>query len=617
MLIRVLRVLLPLVVVGIAVLAAAAMIRSRPDVETQTPIIAPPGVRVHEVALHEEQVAVVSQGTVRPRTETQLVPEISGRVTWVAPSFAEGGFFNAGDTLLTLDPFDYQQAVVSARSQLTEARLRLATEDAEAEVAQREWEELGRGDPRALTLREPQLEDARASVAAAEANVERAQRDVERADIIAPYSGRVRTKSVDLGQFVTLGSPIATIYSVEAAEIRLPLPDGELAYLNLPLAYRGAQNRRGPAVTIRSTFAGSSYEWQGRIVRTEGEIDPVSRMVHVVAEVADPYAAGADRSRPPLAVGMYVDAEIEGRVFDDVAVLPRAALRGQNQVLIVDSANQIHYREIDILRRTITSIYVRGGLEKGDRVVTSAIDAPTEGMLVQVTDTTRREPPEPITRPAPRRRRGNAPTGEGVRLVSPPEAPRAALSPPAAPSRPSPPPLPGGEALALTDRLGQILVIPVPAALPPTAPDATPPSAPATEGATDGARLDEQAFAEGRGPDPFSFSLVRVAVRDFANVSRAAADDAFAKTVSDAITTRLGAVSTITVVASETNATWVVMGGVQRVGDMVRITANVVDVAQGSVIRALKFDGSASDQARLQQEVAAGLTQTLSTRFAR
>ena len=237
MLIRVLRVLLPLVVIGIAVLAAAAMIRSRPDVETQAPIIAPPGVRVHEVALHEEQVAVVSQGTVRPRTETQLVPEISGRVTWVAPSFAEGGFFNAGDTLLTLDPFDYQQAVVSARSQLTQARLRLATEDAEAEVAQREWEELGRGDPRALTLREPQLEDARASVAAAEANVERAQRDVDRADITAPYSGRVRTKNVDLGQFVTLGSPIATIYSVEAAEIRLPLPDGELAYLNLPLPY--------------------------------------------------------------------------------------------------------------------------------------------------------------------------------------------------------------------------------------------------------------------------------------------------------------------------------------------------------------------------------------------
>ena len=593
MLIRVLRVLLPLVVMGIAVLAAAAMIRSRPDVETQAPIIAPPGVRVHEVALHEEQVAVVSQGTVRPRTETQLVPEISGRVTWVAPSFAEGGFFNAGDTLLTLDPFDYQQAVVSARSQLSQARLRLATEDAEAEVAQREWEELGRGDPRALTLREPQLEDARASVAAAEANVERAQRDVDRADITAPYSGRVRTKNVDLGQFVTLGSPIATIYSVEAAEIRLPLPDGELAYLNLPLAYRGAQNRRGPAVTIRSTFAGSLYEWQGRIVRTEGEIDPVSRMVHVVAEVADPYAAGADRSRPPLAVGMYVDAEIEGRVFDDVAVLPRAALRGQNQVLIVDSENQIHYREIDILRRTITSIYVRGGLEKGDRVVTSAIDAPTDGMLVQVTDTTRREPPEPITRPAPRRRRGNAPTGEGVRRVSPTEAPRAALSPPAAPSRPSPPPLPVPVAAVAAV---EAATAPVPAALPPTAPDATPPSAPATEGATD---------------------LVRVAVRDFANVSRAAADDAFAKTVSDAITTRLGAVSTITVVASETDATWVVMGGLQRVGDMVRITANVVDVAQGSVIRALKFDGSASDQARLQQEVAAGLTQTLSTGFAR
>ena len=591
MLIRVLRVVLPLVVMGIAVLAAAAMIRSRPDVETQAPTIAPPGVRVHEVALQQEQVAVVSQGTVRPRTETQLVPEISGRVTWVDPSFAEGGFFNAGDTLLRIDPFDYQQAVVSARSQLAQARLRLATEEAEAEVAQREWDELGRGDPRALTLREPQLVDARASVAAAEANVERAQRDLDRADVTAPYSGRVRTKSVDVGQFVTLGSPMATIYSVEAAEIRLPLPDGELAYLNLPLAYRGRQNRVGPAVTVRATFAGSAYEWQGRIMRTEGEIDPVSRMVHVVAEVADPYAAGPDRNRPPLAVGMYVDAEIEGRVFDDVAVLPRAALRGQNQVLILDPENRIQFREIDILRSTIASIFVRGGLEQGDRVVTSAIDAPTDGMLVQVTDTTRREPPELETRTARRRRRDNVPTGESAGSASPVAAPRAALAPPAETSRPSPPPLPSPPTPVAAAVAAPSRPAAAPTASAPTTADAAPVSVPLPGSATD---------------------LVRVAVRDFANVSRAASDDAFVRTVSDAITTRLSGVSTITVVASEADATWVVMGGLQRVGDMLRVTANVVDVAEGSVVRALKFDGSANDEARLQEEVVAELSQTVS-----
>ena len=383
---RLLRFFLPLVILGVAVFAAVTMIRNRPQVETQLPEVAPPGVRVHWVALDTIRVSVRSQGTIRPRTETQLVPEITGRVTWVSPSFAEGGFFEQDEILLRIDPFDYEQAVVSARSQLAQARLRLAQEEAEAEVAEREWASLGRGDPRALTLRKPQLEDARASVAAAEANVLRAQRDLERAEVRAPYAGRVRAKSVDLGQFVTVGNPIATVYAVDIAEVRLPLPDGELAYLDLPLAYRGGANRPGPPVKVLATFAGAVHEWRGRIVRTESEIDPVSRMVHVVAEVNDPYAPGPDPNRPPLAVGMFVEAEIDGRAFDNIAVLPRAALRGRDEVLVVDSESRVRFRTIEIQRATTESIYVSGGLAPGEWVAVSALDAPTDGMLVQVTD---------------------------------------------------------------------------------------------------------------------------------------------------------------------------------------------------------------------------------------
>ena len=382
---RVLRIILPLAVLAIAGLAAMTMIRNRPEVETQPLRIEPPGIRVHVVQLEDVTLSVTSQGTVRPRTETQLVPEISGRVTSIAPSFAEGGFFEAGDVLVTIDPFDYQQALISARSQLAQSRLRLAQEDAEAEVAQREWQELGRGDPRDLTLRKPQLDDARAAVAAAEANLVRAERDLERAEIRAPYAGRVRRKSVDVGQFVTIGNAIATIYGVDAAEIRLPLPDDELAYLDLPLSYRGAQNRRGPRVNVRTSFAGATYTWDGRVVRTESEIDPVSRMVHVVAEVRDPYTPGADSSRPPLAVGMYVEAEIEGREFRQLAVLPRVAIRGQAQVLVIDDEDRVRFRDIEVFRSTVESVYVATGLEPGERVAISTIDSPTEGMLVQVT----------------------------------------------------------------------------------------------------------------------------------------------------------------------------------------------------------------------------------------
>ena len=385
-----LRVVLPLAVLLVAVVAAVVLVRTRPPVATQPPTIEPPGVRVHQVTLGEVPLTVISQGTVRPRTESQLVSEIAGRVIWVAPSFAEGGFFEANDVLVRIDTFDYEQAIVAARSQLAQARLMLAQEEAEADVAAREWADLGRGDPRELTLRKPQLEDARASVAAAEASLERAERDLERAQIVAPYAGRVRRKDVDVGQFVTVGAAVATIYAVDTAEVRLPLPDEELAFLNLPLSYRDATNQSTPAVTLRATFAGETHEWQGRIVRTESEIDPVSRMVHVVAEVDDPYAAGPNPNRPPLAVGMYVEAEIEGRMARDVAVVPRAALRGAGQVVVVGPDDRISFRNVDILRTTTATMLVRDGLVPGELVAVSPLDAATEGMRVQLANVDRR-----------------------------------------------------------------------------------------------------------------------------------------------------------------------------------------------------------------------------------
>ena len=204
----------------------------------------------------------------------------------------------------------------------------------------------------------------------------------------------MREKTADVGQFVTVGAPVARVYAVDAAEIRLPLPDAELAYLDLPLNYRGESGRvRGPRVTLRTTFAGRRHEWEGRIVRTEGEIDPRTRMVHVVAEVRDPYGRGADPMRPPLAAGMFVEAEIDGRTVQDVAVLPRAARRGADQVLIVDGENRLRFRQVDLLRTTIDEVFVRSGLHTGERVILSPLEAVSDGMRVRVNTTDRRPAP--------------------------------------------------------------------------------------------------------------------------------------------------------------------------------------------------------------------------------
>ena len=391
MLNRILKALLPPVVLGVAIMGAYVMYINRPPVDTQTPVVAPPAVRVQRVAFESVDLTVSSQGTVQPRTASQLVPEISGTVLNVSPTFAVGGFFEEGEVLLELDPYDYQQALIAGQSQLAQARLRLAQEEAEAEVARREWEELGRGDANALTLRQPQVEDARAAVTAAEAAIDRARRDLERAEVRAPYAGRVQSKDVDVGQFVNRGTAVGRIYAVDSAEVRLPLPDEELAYVDVPMSYRGAQPQAGPDVLLSADFAGRRYTWRGQIVRTEGEIDSVSRMVHVVAEVDDPYAPGSDPRRPPLAVGMFVEAEIAGRRVDDVVMLPWAALHGRDQVLIVDDDGRLRYRQVDILRSTTDYVLVRSGLAEGERVSLSALDAVIDGMAVQIAED------EPVT----------------------------------------------------------------------------------------------------------------------------------------------------------------------------------------------------------------------------
>ncbi len=296
-----------------------------------------------------------------------------------------GGFFEADAPLLRIDAHDYEQARIGTRAEVAASRLRQAQAQAEAEIAVREWQELGEGPASALTAHVPQLENARAALAAAQANLGQAERNLERTELRAPYAGRVREKTVDVGQFVAAGAAVGSIYAIDFAEIRLPLPDGELAFLaELPLVYRGESQRAGPRVTLRAEFAGKTHEWQGRLVRTEGEIDPSSRMVHAVAQVRNPYGRGADRQRPPLAVGMYVRAEIEGAMVSDVVLLPRAAVRVDGRVLVVDEQQRLRYREIEILRATRDTLVVRSGLHDGERVVLSALDAVTDGMVVRV-----------------------------------------------------------------------------------------------------------------------------------------------------------------------------------------------------------------------------------------
>jgi RND family efflux transporter MFP subunit len=304
----------------------------------------------------------------------------------VSAQFAVGGFFSRGDILISIDPRDYEFSIARLKAEVAQARLRLSQEEGEARIAREEWARLNQDEsPPPLVLREPQLAQARAQLEAALASLQQAELNLERTRIRAPFDGRVRVKRVDVGEYVSPGVPLAVIYAVDFAEVRLPVPDEEMAYLDCCLGYR-EQAAEIPAldVTLRADYGGREYSWEGKIVRVEGEIDALTRMVTLVARVTDPYSRLRQEDQPPLAVGLFVRAEIEGIAATGVVIIPRAALRGTDQVLVVDEEARLHFRRVEVLRKDAESVLLSSGLESGELICLSPLEAVVEGMQVRI-----------------------------------------------------------------------------------------------------------------------------------------------------------------------------------------------------------------------------------------
>jgi RND family efflux transporter MFP subunit len=299
----------------------------------------------------------------------------------VSPQLVSGGFFREGDVLLEIDSRDYEAALERARAALVRAR---SEHDRAAKNLERRSGLSERG-----VASDSQMDDARnaervtaAALREARSSVGMAERDLERTRVKAAFDGRVRQENVGVGQFVNRGSPIAKLYATDYVEVRLPIPDRQLAFISLSLAGEDAEVEK-PVVRLHANFAGGDHVWTGTIERTEGEIDPQSRMVHVVARVEAPYARGDSGERPPLAVGLFVRAEIEGREVQGAVVLPRSAFHGEDRVWIVDSENRLRERTVQVLRAVRDEVVVAGGLSPGERVVVSPLDTAVEGMTVE------------------------------------------------------------------------------------------------------------------------------------------------------------------------------------------------------------------------------------------
>lgn len=365
-----------------------AMGAMRPKIIPKEVALAPPAVFYSVVEPRSVTLDVTAQGEVRPRTDINLTAEVAGRITKTSDAFVVGGAFEAGDLLLRIEDADYQVAVASAKARVAQAEEQLRREEAESDLALKDYEALGRReDPSELTLRMPQLAQARAAYAAARADLNAANLDLQRTEIRAPFQGRVRERLAGVGQFISPGAPIGRIFSTEVAEIRLPLTDSDLAKLGLSLAFVESEEGPGPIVTLSASFAGEFHEWKARIARTDGAVDPATRQISAIAVVDDPYGEGSDNGAA-LPMGLFVDARIVGKPIENAVVLPRTALFGRDTVYVIGKDDTIEERKIVIVSADRDTITLAGGVAEGERVVTSPLRGARSGDKVTPTKTT-------------------------------------------------------------------------------------------------------------------------------------------------------------------------------------------------------------------------------------
>ena len=375
------RLLVPLLILALSAAIAVALINNQPTLETTVKEPVPVAVRALDIKLAPMQLSVSSEGNVQPSIETKLVAQVAGEVVELSSSLVAGGDFSKGDVLLTLDPRDYEIALARSEAALSRAQAeqRFAAEEA-GRIRSLYSEELA--SVAQLQSAERLLAIANAALDDASAAVKRASVDLERTVFTAPFNGRVRAENVDVGQFLSKGAMIATLYDTDRLQVRLPLADAQLAYLDPSYAQTGLAGEEPADVVLTANYAGDTQSWSAKLLRTEGDISTKSRFLHVIVEVNETLNDNDVR----LPVGLFVDAVITGRTVDDLVSVPRTALRPDNTVMVIDDGDKLHFRDVTVFKLSDSDVLISEGLASGERISISPLQFVVEGMPVTVID---------------------------------------------------------------------------------------------------------------------------------------------------------------------------------------------------------------------------------------
>ncbi|GLX77758.1 RND superfamily efflux pump MFP component [Thalassotalea insulae] len=367
-----------LAIVILMIVSAVAPKPAKKPIEIKAPLVEIMPLVKEAVTFHIE-----SQGSVSPRTETTLISQVSGNVVNVSDKFKVGGFFKQGEVLLEIDDINYQVALVQAESRLGTAQASLVEEQARVEQAKEEWLLSGKSlaDAPLVALRQPQLQKAQAELKAAQANLQQAKVTLNRTKIVAPYDAMLRAKYVDIGQFVSTGSQIAMTFAVDYAEVRLPVKQRDILFLDLPKINQ--EKSFGSAVELTLVIGNEQFHWSSKISRYEGVVDSQSRVHYVVAQIDNPYALLGATRQSELRIGTFVNAKITGQTVENVIAIPRSAISGANTIYLLDSDNKLHIQTIDVLRSDSEYLYTQDELNPDYQLVKTKLETPIDGMTLR------------------------------------------------------------------------------------------------------------------------------------------------------------------------------------------------------------------------------------------
>ena len=373
------KLLTPITIIALSLVIYTVLVNNKPEIITAVKEPVPVAVRALTIAPQKLALTVTSEGNVQPRVEMELVTQVAGKVVSVAPNLLSGGEFAEGEPLITLDPRDYEIALAQAHASLDRANAELdfATEE-QSRVRALYAQELTsivqvQSAERAFLV-------ARAAKSDADATVSRAQIDLGRTVLEAPFHGRVRSESVDVGQFFQKGASIATLYDTQRLEVRLPIADAQLAHLDTEFANTGIAAADRIPVILTANYGGRQQSWTAQLMRSEGDISTTTRFLYVIAEVSNSTNANGMR----LPIGLFVNATIQGRSVDGLVSIPRTALRSNNNVMVIDENSRLRFREVQVFRLSETHALISEGLSSGERISISALQFVVEGMPVQV-----------------------------------------------------------------------------------------------------------------------------------------------------------------------------------------------------------------------------------------